>query len=146
MDDHPITRQGLALMIEQEPDLAVCGEADSAPLAIELIPALQPDLVIVDIALGTASGIDLVKDLKTLMPALPALALSMHEEALNAERALQAGTRGFVMKREPVGVILDAIRRVLAGGVHLSERMQARISVSTRMVEAMQASLPSANA
>ncbi len=145
VDDHPVTRQGLFLMIEQEADLVVCGEADSAPLAIELIPEIMPDLAIIDVALNTASGIDLVRELKTLVPALPTLALSMHEESLNAERALRAGARGFVMKREPVDVILGAIRRVLAGDIHLSERMRTRFSVATRTAEPMHFFASSAN-
>ena len=135
VDDHPVTRQGLFLMIEQESDLVVCGEADSAPLAIEMIPEVAPDLAIIDVALNTASGIDLVRDLKARMPTLPTLALSMHEESLNAERALRAGARGFVMKREPVEVILGAIRRVLAGELHLSERMKTRFASPVRTAE-----------
>lgn len=122
-------------MIDQEPDLVVCGEADGAPLAIELIPTIMPDLVIVDVALRSASGIELMRDLKTLMPALPTLALSMHEEILNAERALRAGARGFVMKHEPVGVILGAIRRVLDGEIHLSERMRNRFAATSPRLE-----------
>ena len=105
-----MTREGVALLIDQEPDLVVCGDADNGPLAVELIPKAAPDLAIVDITLRTTSGIELVKDLKTLLPALPVLVMSMHDENLYAERALRAGARGYVMKDEPTEVVLAAIR------------------------------------
>ncbi len=127
VEDHSVTREGLVLMIDQEPDLVVCGEADSPSLAIKRIfGTVAPDLVVVDVMLRDASGIELLKNLKILMPALPTLALSMHEEGLHAKRALLAGARGFVMKHEPVEVILGAIRRALAGELHPGEQMKAR--------------------
>ena len=127
VDDHAVTREGIALMIDQEPDLVVCGEAGDAALALEMISGADaPDLVIVDAMLGNASGLALLADLKALSPAPPVLILSMHDEGAHAERALQAGARGFVMKREPVAIILGAIRRVLDGGIHLSEAMKHR--------------------
>ncbi len=127
VDDHPVTRQGIAMLIDQEADFIVCGEADNGPLAVELIPKVSPDMAIIDISLKTTSGIELLKDLKTLMPDLPVLVMSMHDESLYAERALRAGARGYVMKDEPSEVVLIAIRRVLAGELHLSERVKEKM-------------------
>ena len=127
VDDHHLTRQGVALMIDQEPDLVVCGQTDDPALALKLIAeAAAPDLVVIDVMLKNTSGIELLKNLQALKLAPPALVLSMHDEGLHAERALRAGARGFVMKREPVAVILGAIRRVLAGELHLSRAMTAK--------------------
>lgn len=127
VDDHPVTRQGVAMLINQEPDFVVCGEADNGPLAVELIPKAQPDMAIIDITLKTTSGIELLKDLKVLMPDLPVLVMSMHDESLYAERALRAGARGYVMKHEPSETVLTAIRRVLSGELHLSERVKEKM-------------------
>ncbi len=127
VDDHPVTRAGVAMLVNQEADLLVCGEADSAPLAIAQIPKLNPDLTIIDITLRTTSGIELLKDLRALMPDLPVLVMSMHDESLYAERALRAGARGYLMKHEPSEVLLAAIRRVLAGELHLSDRMKEKM-------------------
>ncbi len=115
------------MLIGQEPDLVVCGETDSGPLAVELLPKVSPDLAIIDITLKTTSGIELLKDLKTLRPDLLVLVMSMHDEDLYAERALRAGARGYVMKQEPNEVILAAIRRVLAGELHLSEHIKDKM-------------------
>ena len=90
VDDHPILRRGLAQMINAEPDLMVCGEAEDAPKAFEAAGALQPDIAIVDISLKTGNGIELIKNLKARYPDLPTLVLSMHDESLYAERALRA--------------------------------------------------------
>jgi DNA-binding NarL/FixJ family response regulator len=127
VDDHPITREGIAMLLEEEADFIVCGEADNGPLAVELIPKAAPDLAIIDITLKTTSGIELLKDLKAVMPDLPVLVMSMHDENLYAERALRAGARGYVMKDEPRDVILVAIRRVLAGELHLSEGLKEKM-------------------
>ena len=115
------------MLINQEPDFVVCGEADNGPLAVELIPKAQPDMAIIDITLKTTSGIELLKDLKVLMPDLPVLVMSMHDESLYAERALRAGARGYVMKHEPSETVLTAIRRVLSGELHLSERVKEKM-------------------
>lgn len=127
VDDHPVTRQGVAMLINQEPDFVVCGEADNGPLAVDLIPKAAPDMAIIDITLKTTSGIELLKDLKVLMPDLPVLVMSMHDESLYAERALRAGARGYVMKHEPSETVLTAIRRVLSGELHLSERVKEKM-------------------
>lgn len=127
VDDHPITRQGVAVLINQEPDLEVCGEADSAPKAFDLLQKAKADLAVVDISLKTTSGIELTKNLKVLLPDLPILIMSMHDESLYAERALRAGAKGYVMKQEASDNILIAIRRILAGELYLSEKMKEKM-------------------
>jgi DNA-binding NarL/FixJ family response regulator len=125
VDDHPIVRQGLAQLINQEKDLEVCGQAEEAHEAMQAIHQLQPDLVIVDIALKDTSGMELIKDLKVRYPNLPVLTLSMHDEAVYGERALRAGAKGYIMKQEATENVVTAIRRVLAGEVYVSNRMAA---------------------
>lgn len=125
VDDHPIVRQGLAQLINQEKDLAVCGQAEDAHEAIEAIRQLNPDLIIVDISLKDTSGVELIKDLKVRYPNLPILTLSMHDEAVYGERALRAGARGYIMKQEATEKVVTAIRRVLAGEVYVSDGMAA---------------------
>jgi DNA-binding NarL/FixJ family response regulator len=132
VDDHPLFREGLRQLVDREPGLSVCGEAADAEEARRLVPELQPDLVIVDISLGGASGIDLIKSLKADDPELPLLVVSMHDESLYAERALRAGALGYVMKHEPPKTVKTAIHRVLAGEVYLSEKMAA--SLITKLV------------
>lgn len=127
VDDHPIVRQGLAQLIEQEDDLHICGQAEDAHEAMRAIRQLNPDLVIVDISLRTTSGIDLIKDIKAQFPTLPVLTLSMHDEALYAERALRAGARGYIMKQEAPAEVVAAIRRVLAGTTYVSQGMAAKM-------------------
>jgi DNA-binding NarL/FixJ family response regulator len=127
VDDHPIVRQGLAQLIDQEDDLHICGQAEDAHEAMRAIRQLNPDLVIVDISLRTTSGIDLIKDIKTQFPTLPVLTLSMHDEALYAERALRAGARGYIMKQEAPAEVVAAIRRVLAGTTYVSQGMAAKM-------------------
>jgi DNA-binding NarL/FixJ family response regulator len=124
VDDHPILCEGLAQKINGEPDLMVCGQARDAHAALEAIENLRPDIVVVDIALGDTSGVELIKDIKVRFPKLPALVLSMHDEALYAERSLHAGAKGYVMKQEEAGVLLRAIRQVLGGQVYLSEKVR----------------------
>jgi len=127
VDDHPIVRQGLAQLINQEKDLEVCGQAEDAHEAMQAIRQLQPDMVIVDISLKDTSGMELIKDLKIQYPDLPVLTLSMHDEAVYGERALRAGARGYVMKQEATGKVVTAIRRVLSGEVYVSEGMAAKM-------------------
>lgn len=116
-------RTGLAMLIEQEPDLVVCGHADNAPQALVAIVRFKPALAIVDISLKGSDGIDLVKDIRLQHPDLKVLVLSMHDESLYAQRALRAGARGYVMKQEATEQILTALRRVLNGSVYVSERV-----------------------
>ncbi len=124
VDDHPVVRDGLAQLIQGEADLKVCGEADSAEEALDAVNRLEPDIVIVDISLGGVNGIELIKNIKAIRPALLVLVLSMHDEAHYAERALRAGASGYVMKREARDRIMKAIRTVLSGGDYVSEKMQ----------------------
>ncbi|MGI8437227.1 MAG: response regulator [Chthoniobacterales bacterium] len=125
VDDHAVVREGLAQLLEGEPDLAVCGEAASAEQALDVAAKARPDLAIVDISLGGANGLELIKNLKALQPALHILVLSMHDESHFAERALRAGANGYVMKREARTQIMDAVRAVSAGQLFVSERIRA---------------------
>jgi DNA-binding NarL/FixJ family response regulator len=127
VDDHPVTREGVRILIDQEPDLTVCGQADSAPAALQLIQKLKPDLAVVDITLKTTSGIELLKNVRALLPDLPVLIMSMHDESLYAERALRAGAKGYIMKHEASERILVAIRSVLSGDLYLSEKMKEKM-------------------
>jgi len=127
VDDHPIVRQGLALLINQEKDLEVCGQAEDAHEAMQAIRRLNPDLVIVDIGLKDTSGMELIKDLKVQYPNLPVLTLSMYDEAVYGERALRAGAKGYVMKQEATEKVVTAIRQVLAGQVYVSSGMAAKM-------------------
>lgn len=127
VEDHPVMRQGLAQMIDQEADLAVCGQFDEAGSAFAAIESLNPDLAIIDLTLKNSSGLELVKNIKARFPKLAVLVLSMYDENLYAERALRAGAAGYIMKQEAVEKVLAAVRQVLCGGVFLSERMSSRI-------------------
>src|ERR1044071_2654592 len=95
VDDHPVLRDGFGKLIDNEKDLKICGEADGAPKALDLIKSLQPELVIVDIALNGSNGIDLVKRINMMHPDIPMLVFSAHEEKLYAQRALRAGAKGY---------------------------------------------------
>ncbi len=123
VDDHPIVRQGLAQMINREPDLSVCGDAADMQNAVQLIEALNPDILIVDISLNGPDGLDLLKHIRTQDPSLPVLILSMHDEAIYAERALRAGANGYIMKQEATDNVLDALRRILNREVYVSPRI-----------------------
>ena len=125
VDDHPLVREWLINLINRQPDLAICGEAADAPRALSAVDAMRPDVAIVDLSLTTGSGLELVKDIRALAPEVAVIVLSMHDESLYAERALRAGARGYVMKRETTKKILAAIRRVLEGGVHVSDDFAA---------------------
>src|ERR1041384_665302 len=127
VDDHPILRKGLAELINQEPDLTVCGEAEEAPKAFEAVGALNPDVAVVDISLKGGNGLELIKNIKARYPDLPLLVLSMHDETLYAERALRAGSLGYIMKEEAIEKVLTAIRHVIAGEIFLSDRMKGRL-------------------
>ena len=128
VDDHPLVREWLTALINGQPDLVVCGQAADAPGALSAVAALQPDVAIVDLSLDGGSGLDLIKDLRIHAPSAVILVLSMHEENLYAERVLRAGARGYVMKRESTKKILAAVRRVLGGGVYVSDEFAAVIA------------------
>ena len=123
VDDHPIVRQGLGLLINREPDLVVCGEAEDAPSAMQRMASAQPDLMVIDISLDGPDGLELLKTIRLKEPILPVLILSMHEESTYAERSLRAGANGYIMKQEATERVLVAIRRILEGKVYLSERL-----------------------
>jgi DNA-binding NarL/FixJ family response regulator len=120
-------RQGLAQLINYEPDLEACCEAESAQQALEVIAAGQPELVLVDISLPDKHGLELIKDLRVMHPNLPILVVSMHDESLYAERVLRAGGRGYIMKQEGGKKMMQAIRTVLRGQIYVSEKMSAKI-------------------
>src|SRR6476659_9817808 len=128
VDDHPLFRKGTIQLLGQEADVEVRGEADSAHTALDAIRREKFDLAIVDVGLGGgANGIELTKMIKAEQPELPVLVVSMHDEALYAERALRAGARGYVMKREALDSILSAVRSVLSGDIYVSPSMSKRM-------------------
>lgn len=126
VDDHPIVRQGLEILINQQPDLEVCGESETAADALKIIDELKPTLLIIDITLKDTSGIELVKNVRTRYPGMLMLVLSMHDETIYAERVLNAGARGYIMKQEATRNVVNAIRKVLEGGIYLSDNMVNR--------------------
>src|SRR6516162_2745544 len=123
VDDHPIVRQGLGLLIDREPDLSVCGEAEDVHSALHAISTLRPDIVVLDILLPGPDGLDVLKEIRSRSGSLPVLILSMHDESIYAERALRAGANGYIMKQEATEKVLVAIRRILRGEVYLSDRL-----------------------
>lgn len=127
VDIHPITCLGIKVMLQQTPDLVVCGQAVSIRDALEATDRLKPDLVITELQLGGESGVDLVKDIHLRYPDLPVLVLSVYDEVIYAERVLRAGARGYVTKEEAAENVLNAIRQVLDGQIVLSERMSAKM-------------------
>jgi DNA-binding NarL/FixJ family response regulator len=127
VDDHPMMREGLAQLIEHEPDLITAAQAESAAQALEVIESSVPDLLLLDISLPDKSGLELIKDVHTLHPALPILVVSMHDESMYAERVLRAGGRGYIMKQEGGKKLMEAIRQVLSGRIYVSEKISAKI-------------------
>jgi DNA-binding NarL/FixJ family response regulator len=127
IDDHPIVRQGLALLIEREADLTVCGQAEDAHEALDVIASLQPDIVLLDISLGGQDGLEVLKKIRARDPDLPVLVLSMHDELIYAERALRAGADGYIMKQEATDRVLTAIRRIIDGQMYVPDRVATRM-------------------
>jgi DNA-binding NarL/FixJ family response regulator len=123
VDDHPIVRQGLTLLINQESDLTVCGEAEEMHTALSAILAIKPDILIVDISLNGPDGLELLKSIRINSPRLPVLILSMHDESIYAERALRAGANGYIMKQEATEKVLVALRRILSGEIYVSDKI-----------------------
>jgi DNA-binding NarL/FixJ family response regulator len=123
VDDHPIVRLGIRQMISTAPSLAICCEADSAEAALEAARRSKPDLAIVDLSLEHGNGLELIRALGDAVPGLPVLVLSMHDEALFAERALRAGARGYIMKQEAIDGLVVAIQQVLSGQIYVSKRV-----------------------
>ncbi len=128
VDDHPVVRDGLRSLLENEADLSVCGEAAGAAATLAAIESAQPDILLLDLSLAQGSGLELLKDLAIQHPSLPVLVLSMHDETIYAERAVRAGARGYLMKGESSQQVVAAIHQVLAGKVYLSDRVMAAIA------------------
>lgn len=131
VDDHALVREWLCTLLQQEPDLTVCGQAESGPAALAGIAETRPELAIVDLTLKSGSGLDVIKNLRQISPATRIVVLSMHDEIHYVERAFRAGARGYVTKRDSTSAILEAVRAVLAG------RMFARPEVMARLTERM---------
>ena len=129
VDDHPLVRLGVGHLIDRQPDLMVCGQAEDAREAEAGASALEPDVVVLDLTLKGSDGLEVLKSIHARFPAMPVLVLSNHDESLYAELALRAGAKGYLMKSEPLANIIAAIRRVLEGGIYVSE------SMATRMVQ-----------
>lgn len=129
VDDHPVVRAGLKQFIEEERDLEICGEAETAPAGLSKALELKPDLVILDIALKEGSGLDLIKSLKTRDEESRILVISLHEESLYAERCIRAGARGYVMKSELAEKLIEGIRKVLAGHLMVSDLIIERLAL-----------------
>ena len=123
VDDHPLVLYGLAQLLNAEADLAVCAQAADPAEALAAAESCRPDLAVVDLNLGETDGLDLIRSMLRRWPELPVLVVSMHKESLYAERALRAGARGYVMKREATKALVGAVRRVLAGEIHVSNHM-----------------------
>lgn len=127
VDDHPLLRRGLAELINRESDMMFCGEAEDSPSALKAISQIRPDLVIVDISLKGYNGIELIKNIKAFDPRIQVLVLSMHDESVYAMRVLKAGAKAYVMKQEVVDKVMEAVRRIRAGKVFVSERVASRM-------------------
>jgi DNA-binding NarL/FixJ family response regulator len=127
VEDHPLMRYGLSTLINNEPDLEICGEADDVEAAMDLVRELSPDLVIIDISLKTGHGIDLVKRLRQRNSTTRMLVLSMYKESVYAERSLQAGAMGYLNKQTTQNTVITAIRTILDGKTYLSPEMTDRI-------------------
>jgi DNA-binding NarL/FixJ family response regulator len=127
LDDHPMMREGLAQLINNQPDLAVCAEAGTGQEALALAARVAPDLLLADLSLPDTNGLEVIKDLHALHPGLPVLVISMHDETIYAERVLRAGARGYIMKQEGGKKLMEAIRRVLSGRIYVSEKISATL-------------------
>ena len=127
IDDHPLMRKGLALTLESETGLQVVGQAEDAEAGLEMVENLKPDLVIVDISLPGMSGLEMIKHLTVVHPEIKTLVVSRHDEILYAERAIRAGAKGYVMKLVAGEVIVKAVRRILNGGIYVSEDINERL-------------------
>jgi DNA-binding NarL/FixJ family response regulator len=126
VDDHPVMRDGLAQLINQEEDLTICGQFEDAATAFDAVGTLKPEIVIIDLSLKGSSGLELIKSIKAHYPRILMLVLSMYDESLYAERVLRAGAAGYIMKQEATEKVLGALRQVLNGGIYLSEKMNAK--------------------
>jgi DNA-binding NarL/FixJ family response regulator len=127
IEDHPIFRMGMSELINQEDDLEVCGSAEDVAGAREALKELNPDMLIVDLSLKDSSGLDLIKEVQISNKKLPMLVLSMHDESLHAQRCLKAGARGYIMKQEASGSVVEAIRQILSGHIYVAEKVMSKL-------------------
>ncbi len=127
VDDHPIFRHGICQFLGQVPEVAVCGEASNAQMALEAMRTQKPDVVLLDVSMPGTNGIELVKHMLAEQPKLIILMLSMHDESLYALRAMRAGAKGYVMKQQAMETILDALRKVLGGGIYVSPQFSEKL-------------------
>jgi DNA-binding NarL/FixJ family response regulator len=127
VDDHPLMRKGLAMSLGGEADMEVVAQCQNAEEAMEAVGELQPDLALVDVSLPGMSGLELIKHMLAIRPELKVLVISRHDEALYAERAIRAGARGYVMKLQAADVMLKAVRRIMNGGIYVSEEINERL-------------------
>lgn len=127
VDDHPLTRHGMAQLIDQQPDIVVCAQSENAFEALNAIRSSKPALALVDVSLPGRHGLELIKDVRAMFPEVLVLVVSMHDELLYAERALKAGARGYLMKNQGGEKLLEAIRHVLGGGIYVSPNISAKI-------------------
>jgi DNA-binding NarL/FixJ family response regulator len=132
VDDHALLRQGMAAIINEEPDLIVCGEADGVRTAIAAATECRPDVALIDLSIRDGDGLELLRDMRNRFPDIHTLVLSMYDETVYADRALRAGARGYIMKAEAAKTVLTAIRSVLSGEVYLSPRMQTALGSRER--------------
>ncbi|HWN94877.1 MAG TPA: response regulator transcription factor [Methylomirabilota bacterium] len=133
IDDHPLIRQGLSQLLNSQPTLTVAASAESAGEGIDMVRKHKPDLVILDLSLPKTDGLEVVKQLKSELPKLPMLVVSMHDESVYAERVLRAGARGYLMKKEPSEKIFEAIAHVLRGDIYVSDRVKRDMLESSVM-------------
>ncbi|MBN11665.1 MAG: DNA-binding response regulator [Opitutaceae bacterium] len=120
VDDHPLVRHGLCQIVANEADMEICGEAEDSPAAIRGVGEANPDAIIVDISLKGANGLELIKNLKAIHEDIPILVFSMHDETIYAQRALRAGAKAYVMKKESPSKVVDAIRKIIQGEIYVS--------------------------
>ena len=127
IEDHPIVRKGFSMLINQDDELKTIGEAGDYHSALAMVRKTKADLILLDLSLGDGNGIELIKEVKVINPALPVLVVSLHDENLYAERALKAGARGYIMKSEATENILTAIKKIINGEVYLSDGMKDKL-------------------
>jgi len=132
VDDHPVMRQGMAAIINEEPDLTVCGQAEGVRSAIAVASQTRPHVALIDLSIKDGDGLELIREMRNRFPEVRTLVLSMYEETVYAERALRAGAGGYVMKAQAASTVMDAIRSVLRGRIYLSEQMSARLARGER--------------
>ena len=130
VDDHSIVRDGLKQLIEAKGEYEICGEAESGPQALERLPTAKADLAVIDLGLQGMNGLELIKNIKQKLPALPVLVMSMYEETVYAERAMRAGAKGYIMKKGRSDELLNAIRHVLSGKIYASDRVKEKMRES----------------